>query len=349
VEHIAIDLGGRESQVCIRSAQGEIVEEARVKTTELGRYLSSRSERGRVLLETCAEAFKVASQAKAVGYDVRVVPATLVRQLGVGARGVKTDRRDARALSEASCRLELPSVHARSEQSRSRQALLGARDALIHARTQLINTVRGWMRTELIHVRTGGSKKFAERVETSLLERPEGMPAHVQRLIAVIKALNEQIAATDAEVESLASGDEVCARLMSVPGVGPVTSLRFKTVIDDVKRFASAKALESYIGVTPGENSSSEQVRRTGVTKAGSAALRHVLTQACWSMWRARPNDPLVLWARQVAGRRGSGIAITAMTRKLSGILYAMWRDTTIYDPRRAVRPQPKVAEQDAA
>jgi hypothetical protein len=113
VDHIAIDLGSRESQACVRSSEGLIGDERCVRMSSIRTYLRSRRP-GRVIVETCAEAFKVADVAKEYGHEVRVVPASLVRALGVGARGLKTDQRDARALSEASCRMDLPSVHSRS-------------------------------------------------------------------------------------------------------------------------------------------------------------------------------------------------------------------------------------------
>jgi transposase len=92
-------------------------------------------------METCAEAFRVADAALLLGHQVRIVPATLVRSLGVGARRIKTDKRDARALSEVSTRIELPSVHIPSSESRDRKAMCGMREALVSSRTKLANTV----------------------------------------------------------------------------------------------------------------------------------------------------------------------------------------------------------------
>ena len=105
MDHLAIDLGGRESQICVRQAEGHIVEERRCRTAGLAAYLASRPP-SRVIVETCSEAFRIADAALAAGHAVRVVPATLVRTLGVGARRVKTDRRDAQVLSEVSCRID---------------------------------------------------------------------------------------------------------------------------------------------------------------------------------------------------------------------------------------------------
>ncbi len=100
MDHIAIDLGSRTSQICVRDAQGQIVEERACTTRHLGTYLRRR-ERSQVIVETSSEAFGVARMAQAAGHQVAVVPAVLSRALGVGHRGTKTDVRDARALSEA--------------------------------------------------------------------------------------------------------------------------------------------------------------------------------------------------------------------------------------------------------
>ena len=125
MEHLAIDLGGRDSQICVRSATGEILDERRWPTARLDRYLAERPP-SRVIVETCSEAFWVADQARAAGHEVRVVSATRVRALGVGARRLKTDQRDARTLSEVSCRIDLASVHVpRHEAQRVWNELMG--------------------------------------------------------------------------------------------------------------------------------------------------------------------------------------------------------------------------------
>ena len=128
MEHCAIDLGGRKSQVCIRASDGSIVHESREDTLELGNFLRGRPK-SRVIVETCAEAFAIADAARNAGHEVRVVPATLVKTLGVGARRTKTDRRDAQVLSEVSCRIELPSVHVPTAWSREVKSICGMRDA----------------------------------------------------------------------------------------------------------------------------------------------------------------------------------------------------------------------------
>jgi transposase len=334
MEHIAIDLGGRESQICVRAQDGTIIEESRHPTARLSSYLKRRPP-SRVVLETSAEAFKVADQALELGHDVRVVPATLVPSLGVGSRGVKTDRRDAQILSEVSSRIDLPSVHVPSEVARLRKSTCTAREAIVSARTQLINTVRGWMRSELLKIRSGARESFPERVRSKALSSPCGLPDFIDQVLRVIEVQSEQIALADKQLKELALEDPVCIRLMTVPGVGPVTSIRFVAALDDVSRFRNAHAVQCYLGLVPGENSSSKRKQRTGITKAGPPRVRWALGQAAHIMWLTRKNDPLVLWAEQVAKRRGRNIAVTALARRMAGVLYAIWRDGTRYEPSR--------------
>jgi len=113
----------------------------------------------------------------------------------------------------------------------------------------------------------------------------------------------------------------------------------FRSALDEVTRFPSAHAVESYIGLVPGEHSSGERQRRTAITKAGPASLRWALVQAAWSAMRTRKTDPMVRWAREVERRRGRFVAIVALARKLTGILFAIWRDGTVYDARRTAAP----------
>jgi transposase len=337
MEHVAIDLGSRKSQICVRSSDGQIIEEKRWETAELRRYLATRPS-SRVVVETCAEAFGVAEAARELGHETRVVPATLVKTLGVGARRTKTDQRDARVLSEVSCRIDLPTVHIPRAESRERKTMCGMRDALVGARTKVINTVRGWLRGQGRRLGPGSRVTFTERVRAACGEQ---LPSYVERQLLVVEALTVEIDSADREVESQVEADETCRRLMSVPGVGPLTAIRFVAALDQVGRFANAHQVESYLGLVPGENSSSERQQKLSITKAGPPALRWVLIQAAWAL-RTRCRQPaavpLQLWAHRIELRRGKRTATVALARKLAGILYAIWRDGTVYDGSRGAK-----------
>jgi transposase len=335
MQHVAIDLGGRESQLCARATDGSIVKEARVTTKSLPKLLETM-EPSRVILETSAEAFLIADVALAHGHQVRVVPATLVKQLGVGARGIKTDRRDAQTLSEMSCRIDLPSVHIPSALARELKSVCGSREILVKSRTMLINNVRGWLRTQLIRIRTGSTPTFQQRVREYAAANQRPLPEHIERQLALLDALKLQVKAADQQLRTLAGEHPVCRKLMTAPGVGPVTAVRYVAALDDVTRFRNAHAVASYLGLTPGENSSSDRRQHTGITKAGAMEVRRALIQAAWAAFRKCPKEPMVVWATQIAARRGVFIAIVALARKLAGILFAMWRDGTTYRPSQS-------------
>ena len=331
MNHVAIDLGGRESQVSIRASDGTVLDEKRMATLAL-KELFAQMPQSRIVMETCSESLFVADAARACGHDVRVVPATLVRTLGVGSRRTKNDRRDAQILSEVSCRIELPSVHISSAKARQRKTLCNTRDALVNARTQLINCVRGWMRQTGHRLRTGGVESFTKRFHDKL---GDTAPEAIKRLLMTIDELCDQVADADQQLEEEVKNDPVCQRLMSVPGVGAVTAARFTAQIDDCTRFADGHHLESYLGLVPGEDSSSDRKERLSITKAGSSRVRAVLVQAAWSARRWRPHDPMVRWCLEVEKRRGKRVAIVALARKLAGILFALWRDGSTYNPLR--------------
>lgn len=334
MEPVAIDLASRQSQVCVRQADGRIVEEKRVETSRLKQVLSQRPP-SIVVLETATGAFQIADMARSLGHTVRVVPATLVRALGVGHRGIKTDERDARALSEASCRMELPSVHIPSEPSREIKSLNTSRETLINARTKLIHSVRGYLRGRPLGTLRATPKTLPNKVRQKMESSADGLPRHIEALLVSVETLNVQIAALDLELSSIVEQDARMKRLCTVPGVGPVTASRFVAALDETSRFGAASSVSSYFGLTAGEHSSGDRTRRTLITKAGNASVRWVRIQAAWCLYRRRPEDPIVGWAPRIAERRGKIIAIVALARTLCGVLYAMWRDGTDYNNTR--------------
>jgi transposase len=316
----------------LRSPDGRVLLEARYDTLSLPDFLRQLPH-SRVILETAAEAFRIADAAKTAGHEVRVVPATLVRTLGVGARKTKTDRRDAQMLSEVSCRIDLPSVHIPSARSREWKTICGMHDALISSRTKLINNLRGWLRGQGLRLSSGSAETLAGRIAEI-----ESLPEYVASQVAMLALLTEKIRTSEQRIEDLAKSDELCKRLMTVPGIGPSTAARFVAAIDDITRFESAHKVEAYLGLAPGESSSSERQQRLSITKAGPSTVRWVLVQAAWLQVRCRSvaARPLQLWTAEVAKRRGKRIATIALARKLAGILYALWRDGTTYE----LRPQ---------
>jgi transposase len=337
MQHVAIDLGSKESQICIRRSDGSILDERKYPTRKLVDLVATW-EPSRVVMETCSEAFKIADAAKAAGHQVRVVPGTLVRLLGVGERGIKNDQRDAQQLSKASWQTDVPSVHIPSAAARELRSICGARDVLIDSARKLTNNIRGWVRTQVWRLRPCSARTLGERLRTHASSLDRTLPEHVERQLKTLSLLLEQLDEATAQLARLAHEDPVCRRLMTIPGVGPITAVRFLAVIDDPARFSSAHRVQSYLGLTPGENSSSERERRTGITKAGPNAMSACLVQAAWAATRVRSTHPMIEWSRQIAERRGRFVAVTALARKITGIMFALWRDGTSYEAKRSAK-----------
>jgi transposase len=196
------------------------------------------------------------------------------------------------------------------------------------------------MRSWGMRIRSGATESFYERVRAL-----QQVPPYIEAQLDVIETLTLRIKELDEKIDQLAKSDDVCRRLMTIPGVGAITSLLFVATLDDVKRFESASKVEAYLGLTPGENSSSDRVVRTGITKAGSGEMRRLLVQAAHSIKLRRCQHPLVLWATKIQERRGRHIATVALARKLAGIMFALWRDGTTYTPERTARPPCELAE----
>lgn len=341
MEHVGIDLGSRRSHLVVMNGTGEVLLRRAIETRDLPCWLRARGA-SRVVMEACTQSPAIARAAQAAGREVIVVPGNFVRMLGVGARGIKTDDRDALALARASVRSEqLPSVHLRSEISRARRETISARATLVESRAKIALSIKSWLRGRLIVVKSrANTVAFCEAVRRAALEAEDGLPMSVDILLQTFEHLTTQIEELDEEISAAAENDPVCARLMTVPGVGPIVSTAFATQIDDIRRFRSAEDLASYLALVPGEATTGGKTMRTGTIKAGPRHLKALLVQAAWVMWRARPNDPVVRWARAIAEKRGKRIAIVALARKVATVLYAVWKHDAPYDPSRAAQPR---------
>ena len=338
MEYIGIDLGARHSHLVVLHADGQDPTRRKVKTSELPEWLA-KQPKSHVVMEACTQSPALATASLAAGHATKVVPAQLVRLLGVGARGIKTDDRDAEALARASKRNpDLPSVHLRSDVSRHRRELVSARANLKKARMSLATSVKSWLRGRLIVLKgRASSKAFSQAVRTAALEHPEGLPQAIEVMLETFEHLTEQLDTLSHAIVSLAENDDVCTRLMEIPGVGPHIAFAFTTHLDCPQRFATADDLASYLALAPGEATTGGKVVRTRTLRAGPLYLKALLVQAAWGMWRTRPNDPAVLWARKLAERRNNkGVAIVALARKLATVMWSMWKNETSYDPARA-------------
>jgi len=293
------------------------------------------------VIEASTDSEWVARCLESLGHEVVVADPNFAPMYATRTRKVKTDRRDARALADACVLGAYRRAHRLSDPQRHVRGRLLVRDALVRTRTRYISLTRALLRQQGYRVPSGSAEAFVTRVRT--LAVPGSLLSLIAPLLAVMRHLNRQLAYSDETIEHLAAHDERVQRLRTVPSVGPVTAAAFVATIDDVQRFPHAHQLEAYLGLVPRELSSGDSQRRGSITKAGSARTRWLLIQAAVSILRRRPPeaDALRAWALRIAARRGKQIAVVALARRLAGILYALLRDGTVFNPRR---PSPPLA-----
>jgi transposase len=353
MKHVGIDLGATESSICVVRADGAIEQERKIRTDELGRWFERLNRDGpaRIAMETCSESRLIALQAKAAGHQVCVVPSVIVRALGVGARRIKTDRKDAQALALASYRLRdnLPNTHLRCDESAAAAEMIGGRAGLVQQRTRTTNFVRAHLRKNLIGRPRASAKTFTKAVRTTLQAHGESPSPVVEAYLQMIDAINKQIDSLDAQIAKQAQTD-VHRRLREVPGVGPLIAVAFVAMIDDPKRFSSAADVASYLGLSPGENTTGGgKPRRTGMIGSGQTLLRVLLVQGSHALLRSNRTDPLAMWGRQLATKRNRRLAVVAVARRLAVMLWAMIRDGTKYDPRLTQPRPPRAASSSSS
>jgi transposase len=339
MDHIGMDAGMVSSHICELTEAGEVVErQMRTERRRLQEVFGSRPT-ARILIEASTESEWIACCLEELGHEVIVADPNFAPMYAHRSRRIKTDRRDAHALAEA-CRLgAYRPAHRTSPIQRDVRAVVGIRELLVRTRTRWIVHIRTLLRRDGLRLVPGRAELFGKRV-TDVPLSPQ-LAAQIAPALALLAPLNEQIAELDSQVSKCAREDDRTRRLMTVPGVGPLTAVVFVATIDKVARFQNAHQLESYLGLVPREWSSSETQRKGSITKAGNTRMRWLLVEAAWCILRRKKKPETAQlrdWADRIALRRGSHVAAVALARRLAGILYAMWRDQTEYDPNQIGR-----------
>ena len=336
MEYGAIDLHLRRSHFRIGLQDGTVIKDGRFETTraELSRVFGSRAPM-RILLESSTESEWVAQYLESLGHAVIVADPNYTPMYGARSRKVKTDGRDTAALFEANRLGIYRRAHRVSPAQRARRQELRIRRHLVQRRSQGISLLRAILRQDGWRVPGGPAEAIDRRVATLVLPPP--LAAIVAPLRAWLGELNRLLAFAEAAVTAQAQADPIARHLMTAPGVGSVVALTFQATLDDPGRFGGDAARASaFLGLVPSEDSSAERRVRGHITKAGPGELRALLVQASWTIWRGRSADGAALrtWAHALAARRGRRIAIVALARRLSRILFAMWRDGTDFRGR---------------
>lgn len=330
----AIDLHMRYSQIRVIDETGTVQRDQRVPTTR-ERLIQAFASHGpmRILLETGTESEWVAQALEAAGHEVIVADPNFAPMYGALTRTVKTDRRDAVALAEANRRGWYRATHRASATQRETKQILRSRRLLVQMRTGAVSLLRALLRQDGYRLSGGSCETVPVRV--ARLTLPSTLHETVTPLCRQIATLTTEIQAVERRLQTRTASDAIVAQLRTVPGIGLIVATTFRAFVDRHERFGHAGPVSAAIGLVPREDSSADRRHRGHLTKAGPRELRSLLIQAAWVCWRHSPSAALRAWVDRLAARRGKRIAVVALARRLSRILFAMWRDASTFDARK--------------
>ena len=243
----------------------------------------------------------------------------------------KTDRNDARGIAQM-MRAGLYRSGACEDDTASQKLRIAAEfiEQAAHSRgdPHIENDLRGTLRNFGLKVGMVGKVKFEARIG-ELVENLPDLWVLVEPMLIVRRTLREQIVVLHRRLLAIVRDDEVCRRLMTTPGVGPVVALTYRATVDVPARFRKSKAVGAVFGLTCAKYQSGEVDRNGRISRCGDEMMRVMLYEAAQSMLRSKKWSWLKAWAMQIARRRGMKKAIVALARRLAVIMHRIWVDGT--------------------
>ena len=339
MEHFAgLDVSVKETSVCIVDDAGKIIREVKVESEPdaLLPVLTNPSYRfKRIGLEAGPLSqwlFSALAEAGLPGIcvETRHMRAALKAQIN------KTDRNDARGIAQMMRVGIYRPVHVKTLRSQKLRMLLTHRKLLQSKAIAIENDLRGTLRNFGLKVGIVGKVRFEARIK-ELVENLPDLAVLVEPLLLVRRVLREQIIILHRRLLAIVRDDDVCRRLMTTPGVGPVVALTYRATVDVPARFQNSKAVGAVFGLTPAKYQSGEINRSGAISRCGDDMMRVMLYEAAQSMLRSTKWSWLKAWAMKIARHRGMKKAIVALARRLAVIMHRIWVDGTEFRWTREV------------
>jgi transposase len=326
-----LDVSVKDTSVCIVDDTGRIAREVKV---------ASEPEALLQVLRTAAYHFKrigleagplsqwlfsalAEADLPVICVETRHMRAVLKAQIN------KTDRNDARGIAQMRRVGLYRPVHVKTLRSQKLRMLLTHRKLLQAKAIAVENDLRATLRNFGLKVGIVGAVKFEARVK-ELVDNFPDLLALVEPLLVVRRVLREQMSILHRRVLVAVRNDEVCRRLMTVPGVGPLVALSYRATVDVPARFRKSKSVGAVFGLTPARDQSGESDRPGAISRCGDEMMRTTLYEAAQVMLlRSAKWSWLKAWAMKIARHRGMKKAIVALARRLAVIMHRIWIDGT--------------------
>ena len=328
---VGLDVSVKQTSVCIVDEAGKIVREVKVASEPdallqiltnpiycLKRIGLEAGPLSQWLFSALAEA-----DLPVICVETRHMRAALKAQIN------KTDRNDARGIAQMMRAGLYRPVHVKTLRSQKLRMLLTHRKLLQSKAIAIENDLRASLRNFGLKVGIVGAVKFEARIK-ELVENVSDLAILVEPLLIVRRALREQLGILHRRLSVLVRDDDICRRLMTVPGVGPVVALTYRATVDVPARFRNSKAVGAVFGLTPAKYQSGESDRTGAISRCGDELMRTMLYEAAQVMLLLSKRwSWLKAWAMQIARRRGIKKAIVALARRLAVIMHRIWIDGT--------------------
>jgi transposase len=331
--HCGLDVSLNSTAACIVNQDGTIIRESEVPSepAAIDQWLKAIGlPMERVGLEAGGLSSWLCRELLAVGWPVICIE-TRHAKAAMAAQQIKTDRNDARGLAHIMRTGWYKEVHIKSPNSQELRMLLNNRRCLLEKRLDIDSQIRGSLRTFGLKLGKVTPVTYEPRIR-ELVGDNEKFQACIFPMLEVRRVLIEQCKKLEKLILDYVKDDQICQLFMTIPGVGPLTALVYKTFVDRPQRFQKSKAVGAALGLTPRKYASGEVDYDGHITKCGDAFVRmHLFEAAKVLMSRAGKPSELKSWGLRLAKRSSKKKACVAVARRLAVIMHAMWRDGTVF------------------
>jgi transposase len=331
VSTIGVDLAKSVFQVHGADASGAVLFRKKLRRHQVLTFFAAQP-RCTVAMEACGSAHHWAREIGRLGHGVRLIPPAYVKPF---VKRQKNDAADAEAICEAAQRPTMRFVVPKSEQAQAAAVVFRARDLLVKQRTQIINALRGHLTEFGIVVAKGPAHvpQLVQAVEDGAEPIPELARPILQGLIEMLQALDDRIAGLDREIAQRAKEDETARRLMTIPGVGPVTATALAALAPPAETFKRGRDFAAWVGLTPLQHSTGGKQKLGATSKMGERTLRRLLILGASGVlrWVARNGAPAGSWIARMVARKPPMLVRVALANKMARVIWALIAKGGIY------------------
>ena len=297
--------------------QGKVVLRKRLSRSKLAAYMAQLPP-CMVAMEACGGSHYWARKFKEMGHDTRLISPQFVKPF---VKSNKNDAADAEAICEAVQRPSMRFVPIKNIEQQDIQSVHRAREQVVCRRTAQANQIRGLL-MEYGLVISQGRKILCAHIPDILADADNGLSGMFRELLSGLWEemihLEQRVSEYDLQIELLSKQSDVCQRLMTVPGVGPMVATALVASVSDGKAFKSGREMAAWLGLVPRQHSTGGKPRLMGISKRGDTYLRKLLIHGARAAlrWTDKKHDKRSVWATSLKERRGQNIAAVAFANK---------------------------------